>query len=398
MTIDVVVIGGGITGAAAAHYLAEREETEAVTLLEQGENLGHGSTPRAVGGVRSMYSTPVHVELSLASRPVWRSFESELGFSIDYRENGYLFGVRSRTQYERLRKDVIMQNRMGADTEFLTPEEALEIVPGLNTETYRAMAWSPKDAMMDAHSALQAYGKLARENGVEIRVESKVTDLHRDENGRVTGVEINDGETVLERDYVVNAAGSWGSRIAAMAGVEIPISPKKRRAAFFEPEHDVPEDLPLVMDLESGAYFRPEDEQFVTAGGHFHADDPDVDPDDPQSFSDSVDLDWATDAMDSLVEMADYFGPETRVAEGWSGVYAISPSNHPIIEESVPGLINDIAHSGRAFMHAPATGQIVADLVVDGETDVVDRTALMTDDGVDTRGQLPIPYQADMYE
>ncbi|AUX08277.1 sarcosine oxidase, subunit beta [Halalkaliarchaeum desulfuricum] len=101
--------------------------------------------------------------------------------------------------------------------------------------------------------------------------------------------------------------------------------------------------------------------------------------------------------MDALVEMADYFGPETRVAEGWSGVYAISPSNHPIIEESVPGLVNDIAHSGRAFMHAPATGQIVADLVVDGETNLVDRTALQTDDGVDTRGQLPIPYQADMY-
>lgn len=401
MSIDVVVIGGGISGAAAAYYLAEREAVGDVTLLEQGENLGNGSTPRAVGGVRSMYSTPVHVELSLASRPVWREFESELGFEIDYRENGYLFGVRSRTQYERLRKDVVMQNQLGAGTEFLTPEEATEIVPGLETETYTAMAWSPKDAMMDAHSALQAYGTLARENGVEIRVESKVTDLLQDANGRVTGVEVNggrnEGGTELEADYVVNAAGSWGHRIAAMADVEIPISPKKRRAAFFEPEREVPDGLPLVMDLESGAYFRPEDEQFITAGGHFHPDDPDVDPDEPSSFSDSVGLEWATDAMDALVEMADYFGPETRVAEGWSGVYAISPSNHPIIEESVPGLVSDIAHSGRAFMHAPATGQIVADLVVDGETDVVDRTALRTDNGVDTRGQLPIPYQADMY-
>ncbi|MDR5672204.1 Glycine/D-amino acid oxidase (deaminating) [Halalkaliarchaeum sp. AArc-CO] len=402
MSTDVVVIGGGISGAAAAYYLSKREEIGDVTLLEQGENLGNGSTPRAVGGVRSMYSTPVHVELSLASRPVWREFESELGFEIDYRENGYLFGVRSRTQYESLRKDVIMQNRLGAGTEFLTPEEATEIVPGLETDTYVAAAWSPKDAMMDAHSALQAYGTLARENGVDIRVESRVTDLLQGANGRVTGVEVNGGKdeggTELEADYVINAAGSWGHRIAAMAGVEIPISPKKRRAAFFEPERTVPEDLPLVMDLESGAYFRPEDEQFVTGGGHFHPDDPDVDPDEPSSFSDSVDLEWATDAMDALVEMADYFGPETRVAEGWSGVYAISPSNHPIIEESVPGLVNDIAHSGRAFMHAPATGQIVADLVADGETDIVDRTALQTDGAVDRRGQLPIPYQADMYE
>lgn len=397
MSTDVVVIGGGISGVAAAYYLSERDQVS-VTLVEQGSSLGSGSTPRAVGGIRTMYSTPAHVELSLAARSVWESFEDEYGFSIDYRENGYLFTVRSRTQYERLRKDVIMQNRMGAETEFLTPSEATDIVPELRTDTYMAAAWSPRDAQMDAHSALQAFGQLARENGVEIRTNSGVTAVQQDATGRVTGVELNNGEEVLSTDYVVNAAGSWGHRIAAMVDVDIPISPKKRRAAFFEVNDGIPEDLPLVMDLESGAYFLPEDRNLVTAGGHFDENDPDVDPDDPSSFSDSVDLDWSTNAMEELIEMATYFGPETRVTEGWSGVYAISSSNHPIIEESAPGFINSIAHSGRAFMHAPATGQIVSDLVVDGETSIVDTTALKTDDGVDRRSQLPIPYRADIYD
>lgn len=394
--MDVVVIGGGISGASAAYYLSERDDVD-VTLLEQGTNLGAGSTPRAAGGIRSMYSTPVHVELSLESRKVWQTFEEDFGIPVDYRENGYLFGVRSRTQYERLRKDVIMQNRMGADTEFLMPEEATDIVPELKVENYVATAWSPKDAFLDSHSALQAFSTLARENDVDIRVETGVTDITQNANGRVTGVETTEDEH-LSADYVVNAAGSWGHRIAAMVDVEVPISPKKRRAAFFEPEKSVPEHLPFFLDLDTGAYFRPEDEEYAMGGGHFHENDPDVDPDNPKSFEDNVGLDWAMEAMEELMDMTDYFGPETRVGEGWSGVYAITPSNHPIIEESVPGFINDIGHSGRAFMHSPATGQIVADLVVEGETSVVDTTVLQTDDGVDSRGQLPIPYRADIYE
>ena len=394
MSTNVAVIGGGISGAAAAYYLAKRGAE--VTLLEQGDNLGNGSTPRAAGGIRSLYSTPVHVELSLASRKVWSTFEDDFSIPIDYEENGYLFGVRNRTQYERLRKDVIMQNQMGLETELLTPEEATEIVPEMNTENYVAAAWSEKDALLDPHAALQAFGQLARENGAEVWVQSKVTGVEQNSNDRVTGVEINEEET-LEADYVVNAAGSWGQPISEMVGVEIPIFPKKRRAAFFEPEREVPDHLPLFMDLDTGAYFLPENEELVTGGGHFHENDPDVDPDDPSSFQDSVPLDWATEAMEELIDMAGYFGPETRVAEGWSGVYAINPTNHPIIEESVPGFINDIAHSGRAFMHGPATGQIVADLVFDGETSVVDRTALQTDDGKDQRGQLPIPYTKDIY-
>ncbi|MFW5905547.1 MAG: NAD(P)/FAD-dependent oxidoreductase [archaeon] len=396
MTTNVIVIGGGISGATAAYYLTEREDVH-VTLLEQGDNLGHGSTPRAAGGIRSMYSTPVHVELSLKSREVWRSFEDDFGIPIDYQENGYLFGVRSRTQYERLRKDVIMQQQMGVGTEFLTPEEATDIVPGLAVENYVAAAWSPKDALVDPHAALQAFGQLARENGATIRVESPVTDVLQDANGRVTGVEV-DGEEHLDAEYVVNAAGSWGQQIADMVDVDVPIHPKKRRAAFFEPAKDVPDGLPLFMDLESGAYFRPKDEEYVTAGGHFHGDDPNVDPNDPSSFQDNVDLKWTTRAMEELIETSDYFTEETKIAQGWSGVYAISPSNHPIIEESAPGFVNDIAHSGRAFMHGPATGQIVADLVVDGETSLIDTTALQTDDGVDRRGQLPIPYRADIYD
>ncbi|MDG5777196.1 FAD-dependent oxidoreductase [Haloarculaceae archaeon H-GB2-1] len=395
--MDVLIIGGGATGASAAWQLSERDDVD-VTLCEQGGNVGHGSTPRAAGGIRSMYSTPVHVELSKLAIETWQTFEEDYGVEVDYKNTGYLFGVTNRTQYEQLRQDVWVQNNHGVPTELLDPEAASEHLDGLDTDRYMAVAWNPMDGFADPHAALMAYTRLARENGAQILTDHEVTDLRQDPTGRVRGVEVNGGEKELDADYVVNAAGPWGHRVAAMADVEIPITPKKRHGAMVEPERQVPTDAPLHIDLDSGVYYRPWDEEQALLGGHFQPDDPTVDPDDPNSYEDTTDMDWAAAAMEAAAETADYFGMDTRIVRGWSGVYAITPSNHPIIEESVPGFVNDVGHSGRAFMQSPATGRIVTEIVTEGEAKSVDTTALRTDDGKDTRGMLPIPYTADMYD
>lgn len=393
--MEVTVIGGGITGMTSAYYLSERDGVE-VTLLEQGKNIGHGSTPRAAGGIRTLYSTPIHIGLSLESIDVWSSFEADHGLKVDYQNNGYLYCVSNRTQYETLRADVHVQNQMGANTELLSAEEAAQLVPELNTNRFLAAAHDPQASLVDPHAALQAYAQLARENGVNVQTKSKVTDLLQDGNGRIVGVEINNGEKTIRSDKVVNAAGPWGHRIAAMAGVDIPIYPKKRRAAILEPSIKIPDDSPLVKDLESSTFFRPWDGDTVMAGGHFVGEDPDVDPDDSNSYEDKIDYEWAERLMDALMDSAGYFTLDTSIVNAWSGVYAITASNHPIIEESVPGLVNDVGHSGRAFMHAPATGKLVAEIAVDGQATLLDTTALQTDDRKDQRGQLPIPQRQDM--
>ncbi|MFB6184226.1 MAG: NAD(P)/FAD-dependent oxidoreductase [Haloarculaceae archaeon] len=395
--MNVIVVGGGATGASAAWQLSQHDDVE-VTLCEQGENVGHGSTPRAAGGIRSMYSTPIHVELSKLAIETWQHLEDDYGVDVDYQNTGYLFGVTDRTQYEQLRQDVWVQNNHGVPTELLDPADATAHLDGLNTDRYMAVAWNPLDGFADPHAALMAYTKLARENGAQILTDHEVTGLLQDGTDRVRGVEINDGETELDADYVVNAAGPWGHRVAAMAGVEIPITPKKRHAAIVEPERPVPTDAPLLIDLDSGVYYRPWDEEQALIGGHFEADDPTVDPDDPNSYEDTTDMEWASDAMAAAAETADHFGMETKIVRGWSGVYAITPSNHPIIEESVPGFVNDVGHSGRAFMQSPATGRIVTEIVTEGEATSVDTTALRTDDLQDRRGRLPIPYTADVYD
>ncbi|WP_440991250.1 NAD(P)/FAD-dependent oxidoreductase [Haloarchaeobius baliensis] len=369
--MTVVVVGGGIVGMAAAHSLAERGVS--VVLCEKG-SVGAGSTERSAGGIRTQFSTRVNVRLSLASIDVWESFEDEFGVDIEYRRSGYLFLARDEATADDFEANVAMQREEGVDSELLAPEDAREHCPGLDPEPFRAATYCPTDGFADPHLALQGYSQAAAEAGVDVRTKTPVTAVHRDDDGRVTGVETSDD--TIEAEYVVNAAGPWAGRLNELAGVALPVVPKRRQVAVVDPETPVPESVPLTIDLDTGSYFRPEREGAALVGGHFGGDDPDVDPD---RFSTTADTDWTIEAVEHAADYASYFGPETRIKNGWAGLYAVTPDHHPIVEEVAPGYLTAIGFSGHGFQHAPATGQIIADLVVDGETDLVDLDALSAD-------------------
>lgn len=92
-----------------------------------------------------------------------------------------------------------------------------------------------------------------------------------------------------------------------------------------------------------------------------------------------MDVEWAAQAVENASEYTEYFGPDTRIKRGWAGLYAVTPDHHPILEETVPGLVTVAGFSGCGFQHAPASGQVVADLVVDGDTDLLDISPLSGD-------------------
>lgn len=364
------MIGGGIVGLSAAHYLADRGAD--VTVYEKGA-LGMGSTARAAGGIRSQFTTPVNVQLSLESKRVWNRFEADFGVDIDLRKNGYLFLARTEAVAERFRDQVAMQNDLGADSEYITPAEATEYCPGLLADRFVAATVNTDDGVADPNLAVQGYAGAARDRGVEIRTKTGVEDLlHR--GGAVAGLTTDAGRH--EVDAVVNAAGAWAGRIGAMADCSLPIAPRRRQVAIVDPTDPVPEDVPLTIDLETGSYFRPERDGIGLVGGHFADEDPDVDPD---RYDDDMDLDWAATAVEHAAEYTSYFGPDTGIVRGWAGLYAVTPDHHPIIEETRPGLITAAGFSGHGFQHAPATGQLVADIVHEGEPRLLDVSQLGSD-------------------
>ncbi|WP_135806083.1 NAD(P)/FAD-dependent oxidoreductase [Halorussus marinus] len=361
--MDAVVVGGGIVGLSSAYSLAQAGAD--VTLLEKG-SLGMGSTARSAGGIRSQFSTRVNVELSVASRAVWDDFAERFGVDIAYRKSGYLFVARTEATAERFREDVAMQNDLGVDTEYLDPATARERCPGLIDDRFVAATYNGADGFADPNLAVQGYAEAAREAGVDVRTGTAVTDVRTDGDA-VTGVDTDDGR--IDGTFVVNAAGAWAGEVAELAGVDLPIAPRRRQIAVVEPTRSVPEDVPLTIDLQTGSYFRPERDGAALVGGQFDEADPDVDPD---AYSESLDIDWAATAVERAADWTTYFDGDSRIRRGWAGLYAVTPDHHPIVEETRPGLVTAAGFSGHGFQHAPATGQIVAELCVDGAASLVD--------------------------
>jgi sarcosine oxidase subunit beta len=364
------IVGGGIVGFASAYYLARRGVD--VTVLERS-SVGSGNTGRANGGIRAQFSSPVSAALSQESIEVWERFESEFGTDIGYRRPGYLFLARDRSTARQFEENVRTQNRLGVPSEFLSPAEAAEHCPGLHEEEFRAATYSPTDGFADPNLGLQGFVENAREEGVEVRTNTEVVDVLV-EGGRVAGVETT--ERTVESEYVVNAAGAWAREVGRMAGLELPISPRRRKLVVVEPEEPIPESVPFTIDNDESVHFRPERGGAAVAGGHFAAEDPEIDPD---RFRKSTSIEWAATVIEKAADVAAYFGPDTEVRRGWAGVYAVTPDHHPIIEETVPGFVNAAGFSGHGFMQSPATGKLVAEIVVDGAPSLVDISELGAD-------------------
>jgi sarcosine oxidase subunit beta len=368
--MDVTVIGGGIVGLSSAYYLAS--EGADVTICEKG-SLGMASTARSAGGIRMQFSTPVNVELSKASREVWDDFANGFGVDIAHHRYGYLFLARTEATAERFRENVAMQNDHGVPSEFCTPEEAREYCPGIVPERFVSATYHAEDGFVDPNLAVQGYVEAARDEGVDVQTKTTICDVLRS-GDEVVGVETTDER--IESDIVVNAAGAWAGHIAAMADVRLPIHPRRRQIAVVDPERPLPEEVPLTIDLDTGSYFRPERDGAALVGGHFGGEDPDVDPD---AYSDSMDIEWGATAVEHAADYTMYFDDESRIRRGWAGLYAVTPDNHPILEETIPGFVTAAGFSGHGFQHAPATGQLVAELVHDAGPSLVDVSSLCSD-------------------
>lgn len=366
----VVIVGGGIVGLASAYYLARRGAT--VVLCEKGR-LGDGSTERSVGGIRAQFAHPTNIELSQSSLGVWEDFDATFGIDIEFRQAGYLFLAQSEQTAADLRESVDRQQAANVPSRIVDPETAREYNPALHADRYTAASYSPGDGFADPHLALQGYSDAATGAGVDIRTRTPVTAIHTDGDG-VTGVTAANER--ITADFVVNAAGPWARRIAAMAGITIPVSPRRRQVLVVEPTSPVPEDHPLTIDLDTGAYFRPERDGTALVGGHFAAEDPDADPD---GYSQSFDLVWAATALRKAADCAGYFDEDSGIKRGWAGLYAVTPDDRAILEESIPGFIQAVGFSGHGFQHAPATGRLVAELVMDGAASLVDIGPLRSD-------------------
>jgi len=354
-TASAVIIGGGVVGCSIAYHLAGRGVRD-VLLLER-ETVGSGTTSKAAGGIRAQFPTETEIRFSLEAIAVFERFEDEFGVDPGYKKIGYLFLVSDPADLRGFETRIALQRRLGVDVRVIAPDDAKKLVPALRVDDLVAAVWGPNDGLAGPAEVTNGFARRARERGARLVEAVRVTTIER-AGDRVTGVGTTDG--TVSTPLVINAAGPVAATVARLAGVEVPVQPRRRHIFYTEPFPEIPGPIPLTTDRASGFYFRKELEQILFSPG----DVEDIGTD----FE--VPMDWSR--LDEAVDKAVHRVPvlETaKIAGGWAGLRPLTPDDHAIIgwAPGVEGFFLAVGFGGHGFQHSPATGRHVADWIVDGK-------------------------------
>jgi glycine/D-amino acid oxidase-like deaminating enzyme len=376
---DVLVIGGGIVGAASAYHLARRGAS--VVLLE-AERLAFGATGRNLGYIW-LHTRRVGPELSLVmpTRDTLASLPEELGADFGLRMNGGLIYFTTEDQAVVMREFAERRTADGVPMRLLDGDEARDLAPILPDSVIGA-TFCPLDAQIDSTRYVGAFAAAAQRAGARI-VEGTAARTIETDGRRVTRVLTDIGP--ISAGHVVLAAGAWSPYLAAQVGVQVPIGPMRLQIVQTEPmapRLDVvlygPAAVKQYAIFRELPTYRPE--PFETALedrlGLALLESACQKPDGSYLLGIAMDFpgfDWKPDlAGVSLISegMADAL-PELRAARfarAWAGVLPLTSDSLPIIDR-LPGFDDVILASGHVFGNGagPTTGRLVADLVCGGE-------------------------------
>jgi sarcosine oxidase subunit beta len=367
-TFDVVIIGGGIVGSSIAWHLTAAG-CKSVLVIERESAQGKGSTGKSMGGVRGQFSTPVNIEMSLYSIPFYARFDDTLGHPAGYRPQGYLFLATRQTHLDYLRANFERQRALGLEAvRMISRAEIAAMLPQLRSDDVLGGSFCPTDGFVDPYSAMNGFMASAQEHGATLWKKTEVTGITADSRG-VTGVETS-RESVSTR-VVVNAAGAWASDVARMAGVELPVEPLRRMLVPSEPFDDFPHSSPMVIDMSNGFHFRPEARGFLLAWN---------DPEETPGFKTDFEPSFIEKILNHAANRVPVFeNLPVNPKRAWAGLYEMSPDHHAILGEvpETPGFYLANGFSGHGVMHAPATGKVLSDLILEGRTSVVSDVSVL---------------------
>jgi sarcosine oxidase, subunit beta len=352
---DIVIIGAGAIGASIAYQLGRRGARDVVVL--ERDAVGSGSTSKAAGGIRVQFATRVEIELSLRGIAFFQRFEDEMGVPCDFHQEGYLFVVTDEPTLARFRDNVALQRSMGADVRVIAPDDARALVPSLNVDDALAAVWGPMDGHASPNDVVQAYAAQARARGVRIVEDTPVTGIVV-ERGRVTGVLTPAG--AIATPLVVNAAGPWAPLVGRMAGLDLPVDPRRRHIFVTDAFDGIRHPLPLVTDTGSGFYCRSEQGGILMSPGDIGA-----------TTEYEAQVDWSV--LEVAVEKAIRRIPAlegAQVRHAWAGLRPLTPDGRAILDwaPGVEGLYLAVGFCGHGFQHSPGVGETVAEVLLDGRS------------------------------
>ncbi len=361
-TADAVIVGGGIVGSSVAYHLTNLGCAD-VLIIEREAQQGLGSTARSAGGVRAQFATPVNVAMSRYSIDFFSRFEEFTGNTAQYRAHGYLFIATRPAHLDTLAANRRLQAAHGlTNVQAVTRDDIVGIIPQINSRDILGGNFCPTDGFVDPYSVMAGFTQRARERGARVRLATEVTGITV-EAGRVKSVRTSRGDVATP--VVVNAAGTWARQVAAMAGVELPVAPLRRRLVHTQAFDQIPMHLPMVVDMTDGFHFRREGAGVLLAW-HDGKDEFTYDTTFDDAFIERI-------LMRAAERVPAFADAEVNPRRCWAGLYEVTPDHHAIIGPvpEVAGFYLVNGFSGHGVMHSPAAGLVAAEWILDGEPHTV---------------------------
>ncbi|TKT82915.1 FAD-binding oxidoreductase [Aquamicrobium sp. LC103] len=367
---DVVIVGGAIVGSSIAYFLREEGFSGSIALVERDPQFAHAATTLSCASIRQQFSIPENIRLSQFTLRLFRDLKSRFGEDADigFREKGYLI-LAGEAGLDILKSNHAAQAAEGADIVLEDPMALERRFAWLSTEGVSAGAYGRSgEGWFDAHALLMLFRRALKERDIAF-LSQPVTEIAR-AGDKVTGVRLADGE-MLSAGTVINAAGPDAGKVATMAGLVLPVEPRKRSVFVFEARERF-EDMPLMVD-PSGIYVRPEGSVYITGGAE------DEESEGPAN-ADDFNPDWP------LFEEAIWPVLATRVpafeaikpTRAWAGHYDYNTLDQNAVIGPHPEVANFIfanGFSGHGLQQAPAVGKAIAELLVHGGYRTIDCSA-----------------------
>ncbi|MDA7949182.1 MAG: FAD-binding oxidoreductase [Hyphomicrobiaceae bacterium] len=372
---DVVIVGGAMYGSSVAWFLTNNPDFDgSILVVERDPTYEFASTSHTNSCIRQQFSNEINIRISQFGADYVKTFRTRLGNDqrvpeIGIQSFGYMYLADTDGFAETLREAQTVQAECGAATRILDADDIKREYPFYNVDDIIAGSHNPADeGYFDGNTMFDWWKRLAREKGAEY-VANEVVGMTRDAaGGRVESIKLKSGETI-SCGTVVNASGPRAARTAAMAGIEIPVEPRKRYSFVFAAEKPLDRELPLTID-PSGVHMRSDGMYYLA--GCPPDDDPAVDYDD---FIADHSI-WEEKVWPAVAHRVPQF-EAIKLTNSWVGHYAFNTLDHNAILGPHPHVGNFFfvnGFSGHGLQQSPAMGRGTAEFITYGEYRSLDLT------------------------
>ncbi|XOY55030.1 MAG: NAD(P)/FAD-dependent oxidoreductase [Rhodobacterales bacterium] len=372
---DVVIIGGAMLGSAVAWFLTDNPDFDgSVLVVERDPTYAQAATSLTNSCIRQQFSAAINVQISQFGADFVKNFPRYMGNDPRVPQPrlhsfGYLYLADTPAFAAALRDAQAVQAACGAATKHMTRDQIAAAYPFYQLDDIIAGNHNLVDeGYFDGNTLFDWWKRSAKERGVDY-VTNEVTAITRDASGtRVQSVTLATGD-VIACGHVVNAAGTRGAQVAAMAGISIPVEPRKRYTFIFEAAHRLDRDLPLTID-PSGVHVRT-DGQYYMAG----CPPQDDQPVDPTDFTEDHSI-WEDHVWPTIATRIPQF-EAVKLRNSWAGHYDYNTLDQNAIAGPHSGVANFIfvnGFSGHGFQQSPAMGRGIAEWITYGAYRTLDLT------------------------